>query len=245
MHIRSSFGILSKILLIFTLLLSSATKAAAQIELSNSIEFSCPFLNNANNSKLIYGQFTAGIRLGISYKPTRTQFFPTLNYSVGRTKLPLQQFNNTNVATIDFNYSNLMLYGNFVFSLYDGNSVYLLGGIGFSRLVHKNLMLSGPGAGSMSIQLDSTKYIDKLFPAVGVGVEYVYGDAVDKNLYISIGFMLLYTYLYPERNYYSATVNDNNTLIPISANLNGHPITPSINLTLHVLVGKYMIFWKK
>jgi len=231
------------ITLIFSL--SMITKCPAQLELSNSIEFGCPELINSNNTKVLYSQITAGLRFGLSYKPTGTQFFPTLNYSFGFTRLPIQQFEQ-NVAICNFNYSDLMLYGNFVFPLLDNNSLYLMGGIGLSHLSHKGLGVSGPNNGSMHTQLDSVKNVTATFPAIGLGFEYVYGDAVNKNIYISMGFMLLYTYLYPERNLYIGSVTDNNNnVIPFRSYLSGQIVTPSVNMTLHVLLGKNVIFWKK
>lgn len=227
------------------LFLINISTVQAQFELSNSIEFGCPLLNNSSNTKVLYSQITAGLRFGLSYKPTGTQFFPTLNYSFGFTKLPIEQFGK-NVVVESFNYGNLMLYGNFVFQLENNNSLYMMGGIGLSGLTHKGPGISGPNNGAMKVEIDSITDINKYFPAIGLGFEYVYGDAVNRNIYISMGFMMLYTYLYPERNIYTGTFTDNyHTINNVKASLTGAIITPSVNMTLHVLLGKNIIFWKK
>jgi len=230
---------------IVLLLVFSATQANAQIELSNAIEFGYPVLLNKSNSNMFYSQVTGGLRFGLSFKPEGTQFFPTLNFSFGRTRLPMAQFEQ-NVAVINMNYLSLMLHGNFVIPFENGNTLYVLGGIGFTKLKERGLAISGHDALAMTIHKDSVLYPNKVFPSVGLGFEYVYGSAVNSKVYLSFGFMMQYIYLFTGHNeYYATVVDDQGRDVPVQGNMTGHVFAPTINITLHWLTGNSLIFWKK
>jgi hypothetical protein len=230
---------------LFFIVLSAPTRGNAQIELSSGIDMSYPLLLNSNNSNLYYNQLSFGIRVGLSYKPTNTQFFPTLYYSIGRTKLPLKQFED-NVSTLAFTYQNVILNGNFVITFNNNNSLYLIGGIGFSNLKEKFPDISGKNALQMSSHVDSTSNVNRIFPAMALGFEYVYGGAVNRNVYMSLGLTFQYTILFAEQNYYHITVIDaQGNAVPVSAYMSGNLITPNFNITLHYLLGKSIIFWQK
>ena len=113
---------LATCLAVIILALCSAPAANAQIELSNSIDLGYPVLINKYNQNLFYEQLAVGMRFGVSYKPNATQFYPTLDFSFGRTRLPLKQFEN-NVVYLNANYLNLMLKGNFVMSAFYTNTL--------------------------------------------------------------------------------------------------------------------------
>jgi len=222
-----------------------ASPGKAQIELSNGIEVGYPVLINKYNSNLFYKQVTAGLRFGLSFKPVQTQFFPTLNFSFGRTRLPVQQVEN-NVAVANINYLSLMLNGNFVIPFENGNTLYMLGGIGFTKFTSRGLALSGPHADAEYVHEDSLNNITKIFPAIGLGFEYVYGQSANSKIYLSLGLMMQYIYLFADRNEYKGTVEDiNGKFHDINASMTGHAFVPMGNITLHVLTGRGFIFWKK
>lgn len=231
--------------LFLLLLLINSLSSTAQIELSSGAELGFPVLLNTNNSKLFYSQITAGIRAGLSYKPENTQFFPTLDLSIGTTRLPLKEFGE-NVAYSDYTYLNLMLKGNLVLSLRNDNTLYVLAGIGFSDLSHRGLGISGHNGDAMQIHLDSTKNINKVFPAIGLGFEYVYGKSVNSKVYLSLGLHFQYVVLFQQRNTYNFTVKDlAQNYTSYSSNLQGRLIMPYFNISLHYLLGKSLVFWKK
>lgn len=230
--------------IVLLILLFSAFYSNAQIELSSGIDVNAPVLINHYNSKLYYKQLGFGLHLGVSYKPTQTQFFPTLNFGFGLYKLPLADFDN-NVACINMNYMNLILNGNFVLASENDNTVYLIGGIGATSLKHTFPVVSG-GHGIPTISIDSTGDITKLFPTVALGAEYVYGAATNKNLYLSLGLYAEYIYLFNEENNYFFTVRDPQSgSKQLSSSLTGHIIVPNFYISLHFLLGKNIIFWKK
>ncbi|MGN6567271.1 MAG: hypothetical protein ACTHJ0_04930 [Flavipsychrobacter sp.] len=230
---------------IVLLMMCSMSAANAQVELSNAIEFGYPVLLNKSNSNMFYSQVTGGLRFGISFKPQQTQFFPTLNFSFGRTRLPMAQFEQ-NVAVINMNYLSLMLHGNFVIPFENGNTLYVLGGIGFTKLKERGLAISGHDALAMSIHLDSVQNANKVFPALGLGFEYVYGSGVNSKVYLSFGFMMQYIYLFAGRNsYYASVVDDQGRDVPVHGDMTGHVFAPTINITLHWLTGNSIIFWRK
>jgi len=226
-------------------LLFSSTPGEAQIELSNGIEVGYPILTNKYNSNIYYKQVTAGLRFGLSFKPAQTQFFPTLNFSFGRTRLPVQQIGD-NVAVANMNYLSLMLNGNFVVPFENGNTLYMLGGIGFTKFTSKGLVLAGPHADAEYIHQDSLNNVTKVFPSIGLGFEYVYGQATNSKIYLSLGLMMQYIYLFADRNEYKGTMEDiNGKFHDINASMTGHAFVPMGNITLHILTGRGFIFWKK
>lgn len=216
----------------------------SQVELSSGIDVSYPILLNEFNNKISYQQLGFGMHLGVSYKPAETQFFPTLNFGFGASRLPLQQFEK-NVACTHVTFLNLMLNGNLVATLKNGNSIYFLGGIGFADLKTSFLSISGSGGEAMQIRLDSVTNVTKIFPAVGLGLEYVYGESVNRNLYLSLGAYCQYVMLLPEQNNYYFTVKDlNANVLNFKPTLTGHVYFPSVYISLHYLLGNEMIFWK-
>ncbi len=239
----SRIGIVS---LLFTIILFSSYCGYAQIEATTGIDMSYPLLINKNNNRINYSQISFGLRFGISYKPPQTQFFPTLDFSFGRTRLPLKQF-EVNDVDLNFNYLNLMLNGNYVISLGENdNSLYMIGGIGFADLNQKGLYIAGKNGQAMNASIDSTANINKIFPAIGLGMEYVYGASVNRNLYLSLGLYFQYIYLLPENNSYYVTVRDfQGKYLSLNANLEGHPIIPTFYISIHYLLGKNLIFWHK
>lgn len=238
-------SIVYRYLPLFILCMCATVYSYAQIQVSTGIDMSYPLLLNNDNNKPNYGQIGFGLRFGVSYKPTETQFFPTLNFSFGRTRLPLKDFEQ-NVACVNMDYLNLMLDGNFVVPFENGNALYIIGGIGFAKLNRAGLTISGKNGGAMDIHLDSVANSNKLFPAINLGFEYVYGESNNKNLYMSLGFNFQYIYLLSERNTYYMSVRDyqqNN--FGLKAGLVGHVISPNFYITLHYLMGNSIIFWKK
>ena len=225
-------------------ILSSA--AFGQIEVSNAIDIGYPYVNNSYNTKLNYGQITAGLRFGVSYKPTDVQFFPTLYLSFGRTRMPLQQYED-NVMGVDMNYLNLLLNGNLVMVVNQkDNTLYAIGGIGFTRLNPKGLSLAGTNAGAEKVTLDSTNNITKVFPAMEIGLEYVYGSAVNSKIYISMGLNFEYAiFLTGNNNYYASVLDAQNNHLKLHGALDGYAIIPTFSLCLHYMLGKDLIFWHK
>jgi hypothetical protein len=234
-----------KSLFLFLAILAFPVCSKAQIELSSGIDVNNPFLTNKYSSQLYYKQTDFGLHFGVSYKPTGTQFFPTLNFGFGLYKLPLRSFDN-DVAVVNMDYLNLMLNGNYVVTFENDNSLYLIGGIGFADLKHTYLSVTGKNSGASQIALDSTANITTIFPAIGLGMEYVYGSAVNQNLYLSMGFYVQYIYLFDDENSYYVTVqNPQHNSQALNSNLVGHIIVPNFYLSLHFLMGKNIIFWKK
>ena len=160
----------TKHLLVIFCFLLFAPDCIGQIELSSGIDLSYPVLINSTNSKLNYGQLSFGIRAGVAYKPPETQFFPILNLSFGRTRLPLQDFDK-NIVALNFDYLNVMLNENFVVRG-QNSELYIYGGIGFSYLMRKGITIGGTGGQTMKATIDSTANINKAFPAMNIGFEY-------------------------------------------------------------------------
>jgi hypothetical protein len=222
-------------LIIIALLLLVASYSYGQIELSSGIDLSYPELLNSNNTKLNYGQITFGLKAGIAYKPEDVQFFPILNLSFGRTRLPLKQI-NANVAALNFNYTNVMLNENYVVHAHS-NEIFIYGGIGFSYLVSKGLNIAGPGGETMKQSIDSTANITKAFPAMNIGFDYVYGDAVGKDLYLSMGVNFQFILLANSQNTYYFSVNDPKTgLSHYTADLTGVVLQPGFYIAMHYLL---------
>ncbi len=232
--------------ILLTLTLLFTNYAQAQIEVSSGIDITYPLLLNQYNSRLNYNQFNAGMHFGISYKPANTQFFPTLDFAVGRTRYPITQFEN-NDAYINFNYTNLVLNGNFVVAVREYNTLYLIGGIGFSQLNQKGVGISGSNGDAMSINLDSTKNLDKRFPLISLGFEYVYGEKDShRPVYLSFGFKVQYTYLFAERNTYFVSVQDaQRNYLHLQGSLIGRVYTPLFYVSIHYMLGNSIMFWKK
>jgi len=243
-YIANRFFHISKYLLFFMVFLAPA-RSKAQIEVASGVDMSFPELLNSNNTNLYYKQLSFGVRLELSYKPENTQFFPTLYYSLGQTILPLKQFEN-NVSTLACRYENIILNGNLVVTFENNNSLYLIGGIGITDLKRKYPGVSGPSGLAMNSSVDSTANITKIFPAMSLGFEYVYGASVNRKVYMSLGLTVQYTILFADENSYYVTVIDaQKRFVPIVANLSGNLFVPNFNITLHYLLGKEIIFWQK
>lgn len=236
--------------LVATLLLgflqARSLPAIAQIEIANAIDIGYPQMTNGNNLKNTYGQIASGLRFGVSYKSQDVHFFPTLYYSLGLERLPVKQINNNAVA-LDLGYQNLLINMNIIFPQGErGNEIYLIGGLGGVKLHPKDLYVGGPGGQTMRVTQDSTKNIQQYFPALEIGLEYVYGAATNPNVYISMGVNLEYIYLLPNQNAYYTTVTDNkgnNT--SVNGALTGNAVIPTFSLCLHYLLNKNLMFWRK
>jgi hypothetical protein len=217
----------------------------AQIEVSANLELGYPFMTNQYNSKILYNQLTPGVRLGISYKPEQTQFFPTLHYAFGRTKLPLKEIGK-NVAVLELNYQNLMLSGNFVVHYENYSQLYVYGGIGVVQLKNKGLVVSGSDAQLIKARIDSTANIDKRYPAINLGFEYVVGNTMNNNIYISIGANVQYWYFTTNRNNYflDITEADGNNYIA-ETSLAGHAFVPYFYMSLHYMLNEDMFRRKR
>lgn len=226
------------LLMLFSTL--AVTNANAQLEVSAGIDITYPVLLNSYNSKLHYGQLGFGLALGVAYKPEETQFFPMLKSSFGRTKLPLKEIGNNNVAVLSMNYINEMLNENFVVR-FPTSELYVYGGIGFSVLSAKGFKINGPTGEQMKQGIDSTKDISKFFPAVNIGFEYNYGESAGKDLYLTLGLNFQYIMLLPNRNNYFFYTNEQGVgRTNYTASLTGGVIQPNFYIALH-----YMLHLKK
>jgi hypothetical protein len=224
---------LRRILVVF--LLFSASFCSAQIEVSSGIDLTYPILINSNNSKLNYSQISFGLGFGIAYKPPETQFFPILRTSLGRTKLPLFDFDK-NITTLSFNYWNEMLNENFILR-FPTSEVFIYGGIGFTYLAQKSINIAGPDGESMKAVIDSTANITHFFPAINIGFEYNYGESAGKPLYLTIGLNFQYVLLLSDRNTYYVSVNKQFVgSDSYTKNLSGNLITPFFYIAIHYLV---------
>ncbi len=231
------------VLLVIMALSPIATRA--QVELSNSIDMGFPVLLNKYNQNTYYKQISTGLRFGLSYKPNATQFYPTVDFAFGRTRLPLTQFEK-NVAFLNCNYLDVMAKGNFVANVFQDNTLFLSLGIGVEKLKQKGPGVSGPSAGSMKIYEDSSTNVTKYFPAIGIGLEYVYGESVGRNIYLSVGVNLRYTILFDEENtYYLSVVDAQSKDLNLKGALVGGIFTPDFHITLHYMPGQEVFFWKK
>jgi hypothetical protein len=209
----------------------------AQIELSSGIEMSYPILLNSYNTKVNYGQISFGVKAGIAYKPENTQFFPILNLSYGRTRLPLQQL-GADVACINFNYFNTMLNENYIVR-FPFSQLFIYGGIGFSYLGRKNNEVAGPGGGAKEMAIDSTANVNHVFPAVNIGFEYNYGEANDKPLYLTMGFNFQYILLLAERNtYYFSVGQQYSSPEHYKAAFTGNVLSPGFYIAIHYILKK-------
>ena len=218
----------------------TTTTLYGQVEVSANLELGYPFMTNQYNSKLLYNQLTPGVRLGLSYKPEDTQFFPTLHYTFGRTKLPLRELGK-NVAVMELNYQNLMLSGNFVIHYEDYSQLYIYGGIGVVQLKNKGLVVSGRNGNLITAKIDSSANIDKRYPAINLGFEYVVGNTMDNNIYISVGANVQYWYFVTNRNNYFLDITEanGNSYVTESA-LTGHAFVPYFYMSLHYMLKRDM-----
>lgn len=206
-----------------------------QIELSSGIDINYPFLVNANNTKLSYGQITFGFNLGVAYKPPETQFFPVLKSGFGRTRLPLKQFGR-NVAVLNCDYINEMLNANLVLR-FPNSQVFIYGGIGFSYLKNRGLKIAGAGGDAMESFIDSSANVNKIFPAINVGFEVNSGVSADKELYLTWGINLQSILLLQDRNTYYITVRQQgNNTTKYTAGLTGFVVSPGAYVSLHYLL---------
>ncbi len=210
---------------------------SAQLEVSSGLEVSYPELVNSNNTKLNYGQITFGVRAGVAYKPHDTQFFPILNVSFGRTRLPIKQFGE-NVAVLNFNYLNVMLNENYVITM-PRSEVYIYGGVGFSYLMNQGIQVAGRYGETMHASIDSTKNVNNVFPAMNIGFEYNYGESAGKDLYITMGINFQYILLLADRNtYYVSVAAPGNNYYKYQSNLSGNVISPGFYLAIHYVFRK-------
>ena len=224
----------NRIFLILCFLLSAAY-SYGQIEVSTGIDIDYPLLLNGHNARMNYSQLSFGLNAGVAYKPRETQFFPILKAAIGRTRLPLMQFGR-NVTALNFNYLNLMLNENYVIRS-PNSEVYVYGGIGFSNLARKGILITGPNGETMKATIDSTKKITSTFPAMNIGLEYNYGQSAGKDLYLTMGFNFQYILLLNDRNTYDFTMNRPNTgRTSYSVNLSGNLITPGFYIAIHYLL---------
>lgn len=204
----------------------------AQIELSTGFDLSYPELINSNNTKISYGQISFGVRVGVAYKPEETQFFPILNTSFGRTRLPLKQFGK-NVAALNFNYLNVMLNENYVVK-FPKSELFIYGGIGFSYLINKGITVAGAGGETMQASIDSTANVTKTLPAMNIGFEYNYGESTGKDLYLTMGINFQYILLLDGRNTYNISVAaPGNNFYHYQSSLTGDLISPGFYLAIH------------
>ena len=223
-YIRQATGI------VFFLLLSCYCNA--QIELSTGFDASYPELLNSNNTKVNYGQISFGVRVGVAYKPEETQFFPILNLSYGRTRLPLKQFGK-NIAALNFNYLNVMLNENFVVT-FPKSQLFIYGGIGFSYLINKGITIAGSGGETMQGYIDSTANVNKAFPAMNIGFEYNYGESTGKDLYLTMGINFQYILLLAGRNTYNIHVAEPGNIVNYyQTSLTGNLISPGFYIAIH------------
>ena len=220
-------------------LLFVAMNAGAQIELSTGFDFSYPELLNSNNTRMVYGQVSFGVRVGVAYKPAETQFFPILNTSFGRTRLPLKQFGK-NVAVLNFEYVNMMINENYIVT-FPRSQVFIYGGVGFSYLMNKGIKVAGTGGETMRETIDSTKNVNNVFPAMNIGFEYNYGESTGKDLYITMGINFQYILLLDGRNTYNISIAaPGNKYYHYETSLTGNVISPGFYLAIH-----YMLHRKK
>lgn len=225
---------LTNLLVVICLVFSSAV-CRGQYELSSGFDLSYPLLVNRYNAQLLYSQLSFGLRVGIAYKPPETQFFPILNLSLGRCRLPLLQINR-NVAALNFNYLNAMINENFIVR-FPKSEVFIYGGIGVSNLTRKTLTMTGPGGEQMTTTIDSVANITTAFPALNIGFEYNYGASAGKDLYLTMGLNFQYIMLLDGRNTYHITVKQAAyTFVPYTASLTGNLVTPSFYIAIHYLL---------
>ena len=213
------------------ILLCTASYSSAQIEFSSGIDMSYPVLLNASNTKLNYNQISFGLRLGVAYKPPETQFFPIVNFSFGRTRLPLKQFGQ-NVAALNFNYLNVMANANFVVH-FPTSELFLYGGLGVSFLFSKGITVTGSNGGSMEAKIDSTANLSRAFPAMNIGFEYNYGESAGKDLYLTMGLNLQYILLLQQRNTYFISIYQGYQHNSYIGNFTGNIISPGFYIAVH------------
>jgi len=213
-----------------------AVQGRAQIEVQTGIDMLYPVLINKDNSKLSYGQLGFGLRAGVCYKPENIQFFPMLNVAFGRTKLPLKEVGK-NVVAINTNYLNVMLNENFVVP-FRNSELYIYGGVGFSYLMRKGLVVSGSRGETQRAYIDSVVNKGSIFPAVNLGFEYNYGESAGKPLYITMGINFQYIMLLKDRNTYYITLDQRTTVDSYKAEMVGNVISPGFYLALHYVIRK-------
>ena len=230
----------SNTVLCILILLSAATTGNAQIELSSGIDMSYPLLTNSSNTKLTYGQgqLSFGLRFGIAYKPPETQFFPILDVSFGRTRLPIKQF-GSDVAALNFNYLNVMANENYIVH-FPMSELFIYGGVGFSYLIRKSITVTGSGSGSMEASIDSTANVNSVFPAMNIGFEYNYGESAGKDLYLTMGLNFQYILLLADRNTYYVSIYQGPVQKNYEGSFTGNLISPGFYIAIH-----YMLHHKK
>jgi hypothetical protein len=221
---------------IICLLLFFSCFCQAQIEVSTGIDVNFPLLFNSYNSSWNYNQLGFGLRAGIAYKPAETQFFPMLNLSIGRTRLPLKDLGK-NVAALNLNYLNLMLNENIVLH-FTQSELYVYGGIGFSHLARKGgIKITGNGGEGMESLIDSIKNESSMFPAVNIGFEYNYGESAGKDLYLTLGINVQYIMLLTERNEFFFTIKQPGSIVNhYNASLTGGAICPGFYIAIHYML---------
>lgn len=178
------------------------------------------------------GQFSAGLRAGLAWNPEDILFYPSLNLSYGRARLPLQEAGKS-VAAINFNYLAAMLNENYVVTL-SRSQLLLYAGIGGAYLNKKSVGPPGTTRHEGEIAIDSTQRVSKLFPEMNIGLEYSRGELAGKNLYLAVGLNLRYTFLSPGRNaYFLRQAGQGNTFYYYQSSLTGNLITPNVYVSLH------------
>jgi hypothetical protein len=205
------------------------------LELSGGTGMGYPQVLTARHNMINAGELSAGLGTGICYKPKETRFFPSLNISLHRERLPLQVSGN-NIAALRFNCLDISLNENYTVT-FSKSQLLIYAGIGLSRLTEKGVAPSGNETTQTTI--DSTANISTLFPALNIGFEYNPNENTDNTLYMSIGINFQYSFLYEERNNYYITVAEpGNNTYHYQSGLSGSIICPNLYIVLHYKVHK-------
>ena len=208
-----------------------------QFDVSGGINVAYPVLSIPSHTAISAGQISSGFRAAITYTPEFTQFFPALNISYGRIRLPLQ-VSGRNVAALNFSYTGVMLNENYVIH-FPQSRLLIFGGLGISLLKERSVATSSAGAQYSNASIDSVADITKVFPAVNLGLEYTYGDISDANYYLSAGVNLQCILLAPGRNtYYLDVAQQGNTTQHYESSLTGNMLNPGVYVALHFKLHK-------
>ena len=202
----------------------------AQVDLSAGIDLDYPQLLTHEHTFINGGQLSSGLRAGILLKPENAAFFPGLNFSYGRARLPLDE-SGMSIAALNFNYLNVMLNENLEVRLSHGG-LFIYAGIGLSYLKENSVAPSG--VQTKTTNIDSALDISKVFPAAAVGFEYHYSIKKDDNCYLALGLDFQYTLLFANRDTYYVTVSEPvNNIYHYRTELTGGLLSPGIHFALH------------
>lgn len=216
--------------------LLSTFHCVAQVDVFAGAELGYPLVATPNNTLINAGHISFGMRAGIAYHPETAIFFPSLNLSYGRARLPLQQAGN-GVTELRYNYTHVMLDGNFI--IHSPKHTWLLyGGIGCSYLAEKGFP---PHTGqALSAVIDSTANISKVFPAMNIGFEYGKNIDAGKICYLAVGVNIQYTLLLTGQNTYYMSIAEPNSSKYNSqqGSLSGSLMSPAFYISLHYRLHK-------